>query len=153
MTRSGSKTVRFPGRMRITNYQLLSLDKNQKQMHDEGDDLFSIHYVEHRPDLCLSYGQDWKLVIDPTGDIQMGGYASPEIGDMVMWNGAYGLCVAQPRGPMKNKVNFPLTGTVSNRSPIEAIFKSWKIVLNENDPETGLAPVIFRRPSKQVSQP
>jgi len=122
-------------------------------MHDQGDDLFSIHYVEHKPDLCLSYGQNWKLVLDPTGDIQMGGYASPEIGDIIMWNGAYGLCAFQSRGPMKSKVNCPLTGTKPDRSPIEAVFRSWKIVLNENDPETGLAPVIFHHPAKQVSQP
>tara|TARA_R110002110_G_scaffold401181_1_gene617936 strand:- start:432 stop:941 length:510 start_codon:yes stop_codon:yes gene_type:complete len=123
-------------------------------LHGQGDDLFSIHYVEHRPDLCLSYGQDWKLVLDPIEDIQMGGYASPEIGDIVMWNGAYGLCAFRFQGPMKNKINCPLTGTKPDRSPIEAIFRSWKIVLNENDPETGLAPVIFRHhPTKQVSQP
>ena len=122
-------------------------------MHDQGDDLFSIHYVEHRSDLCLSHGQDWKLVIDPTGDIQVGRYASPEIGDIVMWNGAYGLCASQPRGPMKSKMNCPLTGTVSDRSPIEAVFRSWKIVLNENDPETGLAPVIFRHTPGRVSKP
>lgn len=53
---------------------------------------------------------------------------------------------------MKNKINFPLTGTVSNNSRVEAVFKSWKIVLNETDPETGLAPVIFRHNnSTQVS--
>ena len=113
-------------------------------MHDQGDDQFSVHYVEHRPDLCLSYGHDWKLVMDPTGDIQIGVYASPEIGDIVIWDGAHGLCASQSRGPMKSKINFPLTGTVSNRSRVEAVFKSWKIVLNETDPETGLAPVIFR---------
>jgi hypothetical protein len=131
----------------------LDQDLGFATMHDQDGDLFSIHYVGHKPDLCLSYGQDWKLVIDPTGDIQVGGYASPEIGDIVMWNGAYGLCAAQPRGPMKSKINCPLTGTVSNRAPIEAVFRSWKIVLNEIDPETGLAPVIFRHPAKQVSQP
>ncbi|MBJ3764580.1 hypothetical protein ILP92_17735 [Maribius pontilimi] len=122
-------------------------------MHDQGDDLFSVYYVEHKSDLCLSYGQDWKLVIDPTGDIQMGVYASPEIGDIVMWNGAYGLCASQSRRPIKSKINFPLTGTVPSRSPVEAIFRSWKIVLNETDPETGLAPVIFRHNnSTQISQ-
>ena len=122
-------------------------------MHNQGDDLFSIHYVDHRSDLCLSYGQDWKLVIDPTGEVKMGGYASPEIGDIVMWNGVYGLCAGQHRGPMKTKVNCPLTGTISNRAAIEAVFRSWKIVLNEIDPETGLAPVIFRHTPGQVSKP
>jgi hypothetical protein len=122
-------------------------------MHDQYGDLFSIHYEEHKSNLCLSYGKDWTLVIDPTGDTQLGSYASPEIGDIVMWNGANGLCAAQSRGPMMRKLNFPLTGTVSDRSPIEAIFRSWKIVLNENDPETGLAPVIFRHSLEQVSQP
>lgn len=122
-------------------------------LHDQDGEQFSIHYVEHRPDLCLSYGQDWKLVIDHTGDIQVGGYTSPEIGDIVMWNGAYGLCAFQSRGPMKNKVDCPLIGTKPDRSRIEAVFRSWKIVLNENDPESGLAPVIFRHSPKQVSQP
>lgn len=70
-------------------------------LNGQGDDLFSIHYVDHRPDLCLSYGQDWKLVLDPAGDIQVGSYASPEIGDIVMWNGAFGLCAFQSRGPMR----------------------------------------------------
>ncbi len=120
-------------------------------MHDQAEDLFCIHYEKHRSDLCLSYGQDWKLVLDPTGDIQVGGYASPEVGDIVMWNNVYGLCAFQFRGPMKNKVECPLTGAKPDRSPIEAIFRSWKIVLNEKDPETGLAPVIFRHaPSKKV---
>lgn len=122
-------------------------------LNGQGDDLFSIHYVDHRPDLCLSYGQDWKLVLDPAGDIQVGSYASPEIGDIVMWNGAFGLCAFQSRGSMRNKINCPLAGTKPDRSPIEAVFRSWKIVLNENDPETGLAPVIFRHSAKKVSQP
>ena len=122
-------------------------------LNGQDDDLFSIHYVDHRPDLCLSYGQDWKLVLDPAGDIQVGSYASPEIGDIVMWNGAFGLCAFQSRGPMRNKINCPLAGTKPDRSPIEAVFRSWKIVLNENDPETGLAPVIFRHSAKKVSQP
>lgn len=121
-------------------------------MHDQGGDLFSIHYVDHRPDLCLSYGQDWKLIIDPTGDIQIGSYASPEVGDIVMWNDIYGLCATQYRGSIKTKLNYPLTGTVSSRSAITAVFRSWKVVLNEIDPETGLAPVIFRHSPKRASQ-
>lgn len=122
-------------------------------LNGQDDDLFSIRHVDHRPDLCLSYGQDWKLVLDPAGGIQVGSYASPEIGDIVMWNGAFGLCAFQSRGPMRNKINCPLTGTKPDRSPIEAVFRSWKIVLNENDPETGLAPEIFRHSAKKVSQP
>jgi hypothetical protein len=119
-------------------------------MQDQGDDLIGIFYLPHRPDLCLSYGKDWKLVIDPIGDIQMGVYASPEIGDIVVWSGAYGLCRAQSRGSIKTKECYPLTGTVSNRSNIEAVFRSWKIVLNKNDPVTGPTPVIFRSLTKQV---
>lgn len=117
-------------------------------MHDRYGDLFTIHYTDHKDDTCLSYGQDWKLVLDPSGDIQMGGYASPDVGDIVRWQDAYGLCATQSRGPMQSKVNCPLTGTVSNRSVIEAVFRSWKIVLNAVDPETGLAPVIFRHTKK-----
>lgn len=117
-------------------------------MQGSDEELFSIHYVDHRPDLCLSYGQDWNLVIDHTADIQIGRYASAEIGDIVICDGAYGLCAFRSQGPIKNKITFSLTGAVSNRSAIQAVFRSWKIVLNEVDPGTGLAPTIFRHKAK-----
>ena len=80
----------------------LNEDLGFATLHGQGDDLFSIHYVEHRPDLCLSYGKDWKLVLDPTVDIQMGRYASPEIGDIIMWKGAcQRQSKSEPKGSAK----------------------------------------------------
>lgn len=114
-------------------------------LHDRQNKMFAIHYSEHRSDPCISYGLDWTLVVDPTGDVQMGRYDRAEAGDALMWDGVIGICASRDQGFGQSGINCPLTGTPTKGAVVEAIFKSWKITLNVSDPETGLAPVIVRR--------
>lgn len=114
-------------------------------LDDRQNKIFTIHYSEHSPSPCISYGLDWTLVLDPSGEVQMGRYARPEAGDALMWDGVIGICAMHDRGFREYCVNSPLTGPLPDGAVVEAIFKSWKITLNVTDPETGLAPVIVRR--------